>query len=57
MTVVEHNERVRFKTSLINKYVPNSNFKQIYPIQERGSRKNNDFYDKLEKSADVQWDK
>ena len=57
MTVLEHSDRVRFKTSLIHKYIPNSNFKQIYPIQEKSQRKNNDFYDKLEKSAVVQWDK
>ena len=57
MTVKEHNQRVRFDHNLIDTYLPNNNFKRIYPIDpgEGGFASNGDdleeLYIKLEKNA------
>jgi hypothetical protein len=57
MTVKEHSERVRFDHNLIDKHLPRSNFKRIFPIDpgSGGVAANGDqledLYAKLEKSA------
>ena len=63
MTVKEHSERVRFDHNLIEKYLPKSNFKRIFPIDpgSGGVAANGDhledLYAKLEKSAQTIWKK
>jgi hypothetical protein len=63
MTVKEHNERVRFDYNLIDQYIPNNNFKRIYPCDpgSAGVAANGDdleeFYVKLEKEASTIWKK
>ena len=63
MTVKEHCERVRFDHNLIERYLPRSNFKRIYPVDPGcgGIAANGDeleeLYLKLEKSAQTMWKK
>ena len=63
MTVKEHSERVRFDHNLIDQYIPNNNFKRIYPLDPGcgGLAPNGDeleeLYVKLEKSAQTVWKK
>ena len=63
MSVKEHNERVRFDCNLVDQYLPNNQFKRIYPVDPgtAGVAPNGDdleeFYVKLEKSAATVWKK
>ena len=63
MTVKEHSERVRFDHNLIEKHLPKSNFRRIFPIDpgSGGTAANGDnledLYVKLEKSACTLWKK
>ena len=63
MTVKEHSERVRFDHNLVDKYLPKSNYKRIYPVDpgSGGVAANGDqledLYVKLEKSAQTVWKK
>jgi hypothetical protein len=57
MTVKEHCDRVRFDHNLVEKFLPGSNFRRIYPLDpgaggvDKNGEALEDIYIKLEKSA------
>ena len=63
MTAQEHSQRVRFDTNLVERYLPRSGFKKIYPIDpgQGGFAANGDeledLYAKLEKVSQTVWKK
>jgi hypothetical protein len=63
MTVKEHCDRVRFDHNLVEKFLPGSNFKRIYPLDpgaggvDKNGEALEEIYIKLEKSAQTMWKK